>query len=176
MTRRRKLAKQDEELWTRVTRNVTPLNPERLIKPTADVPEPRAEPKPSRTDTPIVLPSYSPPVSMSRSTGSDLDRPAYKKLAKGKSAIDARIDLHGMTQSVAHHRLANFIADCRHSGLRHVLIITGKGSSSGGDGVLRRMVPLWLNTEPMKRDVSGFSSAARHHGGDGALYVRLKRR
>lgn len=121
---------------------------------------------------------YFPPMSTPKITAMqpDLDRKTHKKLAKGRIDIDARIDLHGMTQEVAHHRLSNFIAASRNSGLRHLLVITGKGRSAGGPGVLRRMVPMWLTTEPLKHLVSGYSNSALQHGGEGALYVRLKRK
>ncbi len=70
--------------------------------------------------------------------------------------------------------LAGFLRRAAEDGWRAVLVITGKGSR--GDGVLRRMVPHWL-ADPALRDlIAGVSEAHRHHGGEGALYVALKRR
>lgn len=187
MTRRRQLKPDEQELWSQVKKTVAPLAPARLlpsrvtkdVKPTVDPPAMTAEIKtsePTQAFKPF-LPAYRPVISQpKRHAGQpSLEKPVHRKLAKGNIIIDARIDLHNMTQSVAHHRLANFLADCRNQSLRHVLVITGKGQTSGGDGILKRMVPVWLTTEPMKSEISGFSSSARHHGGEGALYVRLKK-
>jgi DNA-nicking Smr family endonuclease len=98
------------------------------------------------------------------------------KIAKGRVSIGGRVDLHGMTQSEAHNLLLAFLRTAHDRGLRYVLVITGKGSSSGGDGVLKRSVPDWLATGPFRLLVSGYDEAARHHGGGGALYVRMRRK
>ncbi|AYD03118.1 Smr/MutS family protein [Neorhizobium sp. NCHU2750] len=104
-----------------------------------------------------------------------LERPTQRKLAKGKLSIDARLDLHGMFQSEAHDLLLDFIYRAHERGLRHVLVITGKGSSMGSDGALRRAVPLWFSKAEFRFLISSYEWAARHHGGEGALYVRLSR-
>jgi DNA-nicking Smr family endonuclease len=104
-----------------------------------------------------------------------LDRPTLDKLAKGRMPIEARVDLHGMTQEEAYSLLYSFLHRAHAGGLRYVMVITGKGSSSGGDGVLRRSVPAWLSTPAFRPLVSSHDHAARHHGGAGALYVRLRR-
>lgn len=104
-----------------------------------------------------------------------LDRVDHRRLARGRTPIEARLDLHDMTQDTAYHSLSGFLVQARARGLRHVIIITGKGSGTGERGVLRRMVPHWLQTPPFREHVSGVSEAARNHGGEGALYVRLKR-
>jgi DNA-nicking Smr family endonuclease len=105
-----------------------------------------------------------------------IDSPMRDKIAKGRVEIGGRVDLHGMTQSEAHNLLLAFLRTAHDRGLRYVLVITGKGSSSGGDGVLKRSVPDWLATGPFRLLVSGYDEAARHHGGAGALYVRMRRK
>jgi DNA-nicking Smr family endonuclease len=105
-----------------------------------------------------------------------IDAPMRDKIAKGRVAIGGRVDLHGMTQNEAHNLLLAFLRTAHDRDLRYVLVITGKGSSSGGAGVLRRSVPNWLTTAPFRTMVSGYDEAARHHGGAGALYVRLRRK
>lgn len=96
-----------------------------------------------------------------------------RRIARGRTAIEGRIDLHGMTREEAHVRLHDFLSISRAIGRRTVLVITGKGFS--GEGVLRREVPQWLAT-PLFRDmIAGLEPAAPHHGGEGALYVRLRR-
>lgn len=103
------------------------------------------------------------------------DRPTIKKISKGRLEIEARIDLHGLTQSEAHDLLYGFLADAWHRGVRLVMVITGKGSSSRGEGVLKQAVPHWFSTPLFRIYVSSYENAARHHGGQGALYVRLRR-
>lgn len=103
------------------------------------------------------------------------DPPTHRKIAKGRLQIEARVDLHGLIQSEAYSLLLHFIQSAHFRGLKHVLVITGKGSSLGSDGVLRQSVPHWFSTPPFRSFVSAFEDAARHHGGGGALYVRLRR-
>ncbi|MDD9908267.1 MAG: Smr/MutS family protein [Ahrensia sp.] len=98
----------------------------------------------------------------------------FKKLAKGKQKIDGRIDLHGMTQERARIALLDFLQASQGQERRIVLVITGKGKS--GEGVLRRMVPQWLSLPAFLPLVNGFREASIGHGGEGALYVRLRRR
>ena len=114
-----------------------------------------------------------------------LDRPTVRKLGRGRLPVEGRIDLHGLTESEAHERLLGYLRSARGRGLRHVIVITGKGTASvshGDDalgsrrrGVLRRAVPSWFRTEPFRSLVSGHSVAARHDGGEGALYVKLRK-
>jgi DNA-nicking Smr family endonuclease len=80
-----------------------------------------------------------------------------------------------MTQSEAHGLLLSFLQRAHSGGVRYVLVITGKGSSSGGEGILRRAVPSWLTTPPFRSLVSSHDFAARHHGGAGAIYIRLRK-
>lgn len=95
---------------------------------------------------------------------------------------EARLDLHGMTAERAHGALNGFIASSYHSGLRLVLIITGKGragndfmSGDGGHGILRRSVPHWLSMSPNRQRILQVTPAHRRHGGEGAFYVYLSR-
>jgi DNA-nicking Smr family endonuclease len=102
-----------------------------------------------------------------------LERPVKKKLAKGRLQLEARIDLHGMFQSEAHALLHGFILRAHERGLRHVLVITGKGSSMGSDGALKRAVPMWFSKPEFRHLISSYETSAPNHGGEGALYVRL---
>jgi DNA-nicking Smr family endonuclease len=107
-----------------------------------------------------------------------LGRRERSKLSRGRSEIDARLDLHGMTQVRAHHALLGFLQRAHHDGLTFVLVITGKGAASGLDaerGVLRRQVPQWLSLPEFRSLVIGFEQAHIGHGGEGALYVRIRR-
>ena len=102
-----------------------------------------------------------------------LDDITIKKLRKGKLDIDARIDLHGMNEHAAHDALLRFVKQARRDDARIVLIITGKGKA--GEGVLRRTVPLWFGEAVFKPLIGGWRKAHPAHGGEGALYVRLRR-
>jgi len=105
-----------------------------------------------------------------------LERPVKRKIAKGRLELEARIDLHGMFQDEAHGLLHAFIQRAFDRGLRHVLVITGKGASMGSDGALKRFVPMWFGKPEFRHLISSWETAAQNHGGDGALYVRLARR
>jgi DNA-nicking Smr family endonuclease len=104
-----------------------------------------------------------------------LERPVKRKIAKGRLELEARIDLHGMFQNEAHGLLHAFIQRAFDRGLRHVLVITGKGASMGSDGALKRLVPMWFGKPEFRHLISSWEIAAQNHGGEGALYVRLAR-
>jgi DNA-nicking Smr family endonuclease len=122
---------------------------------------------------------------------SELDRRAQRQVAAGKVAIDGVLDLHGLRQDAAHGRLRAFLMSSQANGLRMVLIVTGKGTERGVEksgtapddwssgaaqrGVLRRSVPLWLEEPPLRDIVLSYASAGVRHGGEGALYVRLRK-
>lgn len=114
-------------------------------------------------------------------TAPGLERRVRLALRRGALQVDARIDLHGMYQAEAHGALIGFLMRARATGHTHVLVVTGKGGPTYDDafserGVLRRSVPHWLRAPELRTVVLGFEEAARHHGGAGALYVRLRRR
>jgi DNA-nicking Smr family endonuclease len=116
----------------------------------------------------------------------DFERRKVRRIASGRIEIDSRLDLHGMTQDEAHGALRAFLAAAQSRGDRTVLVITGKGGSSGGQGrepyahqghgrgVLKRQVPMWLAEPDLRRRVVSFTTAAIRHGGEGALYVQLR--
>ena len=108
-----------------------------------------------------------------------LTRRTKKRIARGAHAIDGRLDLHGMTQAEAHDALFGFLRARQARGDKVVLVITGKGArgsdDGGGRGVLKRMVPLWLGLPEFRGLIVGFESAALGHGGEGALYVSLRK-
>jgi len=99
------------------------------------------------------------------------------RLKRGQLVIEARLDLHGMTQSEAHERMRRFLETSRDSGYRTVLVITGKGLRRDGQiGILRSAVPRWLNQPPLRHWIKAFDHAAPRDGGEGALYILLRRR
>lgn len=157
-------------MWAQVTRALRPL-PSRAPADGPAPPVPR----------PPVPPPRSAPVATARKAAAvpQLDRRLRQRLARGLIRIDARIDLHGMSQAEAFAQLTAFLRRARSGGARIVLVITGKGAARGPGmaprGVLRRQVPLWLSSAGLNEGVIAFAAAAPEHGGDGALYVRLRR-
>ena len=106
------------------------------------------------------------------------DRDVDRALAKGKRRIEARLDLHGMTQDQAHGALSRFLRNAQGQGIKFVIVVTGKGlrGASGSErGVLKREVPRWLGMPEFRDLVVGFEVASIAHGGEGALYVRVRR-
>lgn len=178
---RRPLSADEDALWSSVIRSIAPLK--RAPSPRDAAPA-EVEPEDLATAPPGAPAS---PVRAARSEGkprepalAPLDRRLKQRLARGRATIDARIDLHGLTQAAAHAALGRFLRAARAEGARHVLVITGKGASRGADpdgerGVLRRQVPLWLRSPELRDCVIGFEAAHVGHGGEGALYVRVRR-
>ena len=108
-----------------------------------------------------------------------LERRTVRALARGRLQADATLDLHGMTQAGAHHRLVAFLRGAQAAGHGLVLVVTGRGGMGFGPderGILRRTVPLWLSVPELRGVVLGFEEAGPRQGGAGALYVRLRRR
>src|SRR5262245_30811125 len=176
--RTRQLSADEHRLWTTVTRAIKPLKPipiepspdlfhaaptveEKLVPPPASI-------APARNNT-------APPLA-------PFDRRFRQRLARGTEPLGRRLDLHGCTQREAHDALVHFLRGAQADGLKVVLVVTGKGQrDAAGDpfverGVLRRLVPQWLKAAEFRELVVGFDAAHVGHGGEGALYVRLRRR
>jgi DNA-nicking Smr family endonuclease len=174
MTRRR-LSDDERVLWKGVTRSIAPLR--KLSSHESEDTEPvhaPARPKPRAKAAPIVPPA--PPKPVLPPPLAPLTRKAKQRIARGRQELDGRLDLHGMTQAEAHDALFSYLRARQARGSRLVLVITGKGGGSGeGRGVLKRMVPLWLHLPEFRSLIIGFESAGAAHGGEGALYVSLRR-
>jgi DNA-nicking Smr family endonuclease len=154
--------------------------PEAPQKPGAKRPSERLVPKPYTPQTP----------AKSAPSLSQIDRRKTRKISSGQIEIDARIDLHGMRQSEAHAALRRFLRSAHAEGRRWVLVITGKGMALRSTlgvrgypglrdeerGVLKRNVPGWLAEPELRAIVISFAPATARHGGEGALYVQLRRR
>lgn len=185
MSRRRPLSNDEQVLWDGFTRSIKPLKPK--AKPTKPTPEPSGGKTSAKS---VVRPTakYSAPSPVpSRPAASPspplapLGRRLKQRVARGREPIDARIDLHGMTQQQAHAALLRFLHRAQADGIKTVLVVTGKGSRQALDsaaperGVLKRQVPLWLALPEFRPLIVGFDDAHVGHGGEGALYVRLRR-
>ena len=177
--RLRRLSDEEIALWTEVARSVArrrgaalpiPSNPVRAARPPPVPPPITAEPPAARAAKPS-----TPPLA-------PIERRLKRELSRGRAAIDAALDLHGLTQAEAHQALRGFLRHSQARGARLVIIVTGKGGAidelSGWPnerGVLKRLTPQWLREPDLRSVVLGFEEAGRAHGGSGALYVRLRR-
>ncbi len=200
-----------ERLWKRIAGGVTPLKDtrhKRHVPPAgpADIGDRAQRPaKPAASDAgrkpagvmppPLpprraAAPPGPPPLVPGQLTG--LDRRSGEKLRKGQMAVEAKLDLHGMTQEGAHASVVRFVESQHAAGARCVLIVTGKGGRgsdpfqrraapgrftfSGGRGILKEALPLWLNEPRLRPHIVAVQPASRAHGGEGAVYVLLKRK
>jgi DNA-nicking Smr family endonuclease len=179
--RARPLSSDEHRLWATITRTIKPLGRRKpLDAPARPPPVPEPEAQPAR---PIWAPSL--PVAAKAEAASPpparLERRLRQRLARGSVPIERRLDLHGLTQRQAHDALKGFLHSAQAEDARVVLVVTGKGlRQADGDlfaerGVLRRMVPQWLKGAEFRSLVVGFEAATIGHGGEGALYVRLRR-
>ena len=179
MSRRRQLSDEERTLWRDVARSVKPLRKiteavEPLSDPLPKSPPPKLRAKAVRPPPHVAASPKSPPLA-------PLDRRLKQRVARGREPIEARLDLHGMTQAQAHTALLGFLRRAHADGVRTVLVVTGKGLGSRDHsqdherGVLRRQVPMWLALPEFRLLVVGFDAAHVGHGGEGALYVRLRR-
>ena len=170
---------ENETLWRSAMQDVN------LLKKDAgseDTGEPAGEPE--------EIPAKIPPVKIPDTRkepppGAGIDRGTWEKLRQGKLSIEGRLDLHGHNQAQAHNKLVRFIERGFEQEKRCLLVITGKGSGGGREetgwfgsatGVLRREVPRWLTESPLAGKVIAFTPAQPKHGGEGALYVYLRRK
>lgn len=193
-----------ERLWKKIAEGVKPLGetkhrrhapptpPARPVRvPTSSGPQAPADtarmpPLPPRRPS---APAGPPPLVLGQLAG--LDRRSGEKLRKGQMAVEAKLDLHGMTQEGAHASVVRFVESQHAAGARCVLIVTGKGGRAAdpfrpkaaagrftfsfGRGVLKEALPRWLNEPRLRARIIAVQPASRAHGGDGAVYVLLKR-
>jgi DNA-nicking Smr family endonuclease len=170
------LSDEDRIIWAKVARTAKPLKGKAQPAEESIVTNDPMEKLLSTAPEPMVVAPAQPAARREKPPAHHFDQQTRDKLLKGRLQIDARVDLHGMTQGEAHGLLLSFLHRAHTGGLRYVLVITGKGASFGSDGALKRAVPAWLATPMFRALVSGHDHAARQHGGTGAIYVRLRRR
>src|SRR5262245_17740389 len=170
--RRRVLSAEERILWTAITKSVATLRDsgtaedgeasKRIIQQIETHSAKAESGAPARNTLPPTL--------------APLGRRMRMRVARGKEAIDGRLDLHGLTQSEAHTALLRFLRAATVRDARLVLVITGKGGRGGVErGVLKRQVPQWLNLPEFRALIIGFEQAHVAHGGEGALYIRVRR-
>ncbi len=186
------LKDEDRALWQHVTRDAKPLAKREPPPARSDAAPAKVEPKTKPETRPArVLPRPRPAAPVQRAEpalehgrAAGVDRRRSDRLRRGRLPVEARLDLHGYTQSQAHAALDRFLGEVQARGLRCVLVITGKGTTketatgagTGAGGVLRAQVPRWLNEPGNRARVLAFDYAQPKHGGLGAIYVLLRRK
>ena len=193
-SRKRALTAEEAELWAftmRDARALTRRGRARKHAPIAKTEGGEIALRPSLSDTSrkvassppagrLPIPAPPPPKTLPLADFEDKDR---RRISRNPELIDARLDLHGMRQHEAHSALRSFLLSAVSRGLKHVLVITGKGVSAERQrdhfmeerGVLRRLVPQWLCEPELRNFVVSYTASHVRHGGDGALYVKLRR-
>lgn len=179
---------EDLKLWRRITGDMVPLKRKRAAPepPPASEPPPAApaapagKPAPPQAPRPKAAPAKPKPKPLPRSLGhgdiADVDKRSAERMRRGRLPVEAALDLHGYSQRSARDALDRFLEDAQAAGLRCVLVVTGKGTTTAGGGVLRAQVPAWLNELPNRPRVLAFDYAQPQHGGMGALYILLRKR
>jgi DNA-nicking Smr family endonuclease len=176
MSRRRDVSEDEQALWRGFARSVNPLRRRQEADESPPVEEKRSTRAP---DKDVRLRAEVPPAKTP--SLAPLTRRLKQRVARGREPIEARIDLHGKTQSQAYAALLRFLERAQADGVKIALVVTGKGESRGDSdgpierGVLRRQVPIWLALPAFRPLVVGFEHAHGGHGGQGALYVQLRR-
>lgn len=150
----------------------TPRRPSPILR------RPRSGEQPEPVIQDSISDEYHPLENSHNSSGTGFFRPGLqqsvvRKLRRGQFVAEAELDLHGLTVTKARTALLHFLQMCLDHGVRHVRIIHGQGNSSReGRPVLKGKVHLWLQ---QLEDVLAFAPARPEHGGDGAVYVLLRR-
>jgi DNA-nicking Smr family endonuclease len=176
--RERRLSEAERKLWNSVASTVTPYKAPKL--PEAPPEEPRG--KAPKAKPGGVRPHTAPPkpsVSLELSPLAKGDPKRIRQVARGRLPIDGILDLHGMRQEEADRAISSFLAHHRALGHRTLLIITGKGGTSGpqsedGRGVLRRRFLQGIEFGLYGGGIASVRPAHQKHGGRGAFYVLLK--
>lgn len=163
MTRR--LTPEEKKLWHRVGRTVR-LMPGRALDP-AD-----AEPVDMPPQPPARAPAVDAKPARPKKPSLPDDLSGQRKIRRGQSEIDARLDLHGHTQDTAHRELVDFLLWQAGQGARCVLVITGKGRL--GTGILRSRLFDWIADPDLRPFIAGYAAAHPRHGGAGATYIFLR--
>lgn len=183
---KRPVRPEETRLWSVVTATVRPsagrkapvLAPLEMLATPALEPVIKAPPKfPGKTKTappPTPAVASAPRAKAPPPAPGAIEPGRKRRLTRERDPLDVRLDLHGLDQDAARRVLQSFLTRAQAEGVRAVLVITGKGSL--GDGILRRRTPEWLSEPAMRPVVAGVSEAHRRHGGQGALYVALKRK
>lgn len=194
-SKKQRLSDEDRDLWRLMTQSVTPLAakpaysdklsalpmapdaaPKPLLPGQDNKPKPRMGfARPTAQLPPLFAPAPAPTPYLKHGEAQGIDRRKLKRMQRGKLEIQARLDLHGFTQSQAQAAVIEFLERCQAQDKRNVIIVTGKGNSKEGGGILRARLPEWLNLPPNRQRILSYDFSQPKDGGTGALYVVLRK-
>ena len=157
----------DDDIWSRFTAEIKPLKTTPVHVPARKKPPPRSAIRHHMPDMPAASPFHTVRFV------AGLDRTLAAQIKKGARTIEGTLDLHGQTQDQALAALKSYMSHAYFAGKRLVIVVTGKGTQPGG--VLKQRMPEWLRDDFFKPLLLSVSQAAAQHGGEGALYVVLRR-
>lgn len=183
MTRRR-LTPEEQTLWQSLTRSVRALRRDAPVPPAPATGAPEALPPPpplprikGRIPPPRPLPAPPPPPR--REPVATLDASWEKKFRSGSIQPERSIDLHGHSIAAAHSVLDTALTAAVRDGVRILLVVTGKPRPGRlppeGRGAIRAEIGHWLERSPYADRIASVRVAHPRHGGDGALYIILRR-
>lgn len=167
-------------MWGRVVATVSPLPGRAVVAPSVKA----RRPSPSIASVPVQTPATK--RAALAPVENNLDGGWDRRLSRGLVAPDRSIDLHGLTLDRAYGAIDGTLDAAIRAGDRIVLMVTGKarpdvrsgaGAGAGaGRGAIRAVVGDWLAVSRHAGSIAAVRNAHPRHGGDGALYVILRRR
>jgi len=163
----RRLSSEERRLWSRVARTVRAA-PGRSAELAGD----DAPPAPAGAMTAPKRGAGEKAHTAAKRSSPPEDLSGQRRIRRGQSEIDAKLDLHGHTQNTAHRELIEFIVEQATSGARCVLVVTGKGRL--GTGILRARLYDWIADPDLRPLIAGYAKAHPRHGGEGAVYLFLR--
>jgi DNA-nicking Smr family endonuclease len=173
---RRRLSAEERALWAKVVATVRPLEPRApapAIAPEPVTPPPTAKSRPARLAPPAQVAKAKPV------PGTTLDGTWDRRLAKGMAAPDLTVDLHGHNLDTAWSLLDRRLDQAIQDSARLMLLVTGKPPSEErrpvARGAIRAAVGDWLAASRHARNIAAVRNAHPKHGGQGALYIVLRR-
>jgi DNA-nicking Smr family endonuclease len=175
MPKKPDISDQDREAFRNAVKGIKPLSHTK-IDPAPDLPKPRKKAaKLTDEPAPDMFSDYENLPTVSSHDLLEYYRPGIqhkilRNLRNGKYNIESILDLHGQTVVEARQSLSQFLLTCQRKGVRHILIIHGKGHSD--KPILKNKLNHWLR---QTEQVLAFSSATARQGRGGALYVLLKK-
>ncbi len=174
---------EETKLWEHITKDIVPLKNKNKTKIVGENNKSSISKKHTDRKDHFISKNTGSVTNSPYVRSSEIDRNTERRLKRGQIAIDGRLDLHGMTQNQAYDALLSFIPSAYYTDKRCVLIITGKGDRQGSHasmidkkvGILKQKTPVWLNSHPLNEYILNIKTARPNHGGEGALYVLLRK-
>ena len=181
MSAPRGLSEEESEAWEKLAATVTPMHPA-ITRPRSEAAKPPPPKQPKLRKREHVKPVPAPARVQSKpSPSGNLDSHWDRRLKSGALQPDLTLDLHGYNLDAAYDRLMGGVAQARALGMRTILLVTGKSrpvaaaDRGASRGVIRAKVLDWLAASSHHTSIAAVRRAHQRHGGDGALYIVLKR-